>query len=684
MRLLHLPRCFVSVSTTTTATLSTSSTSTATVTPGVVVARAATRVGGHHSQRLMQQQQQHYRRQPSHPNYEQRLHTASYGGAARVVVDTAGMQWLVTETAAFPPGLPPSLLPGFLPPTSLPVPASIASPYMNHPLSDGPVRPALGFLPGLPQGSLGSGSVMMQTSTRSSARGFHMAAEACSSSVVMDATLASASAAAAFSDDHFTPASAVEDDSSTNVRSPRQQARPPLPPPMYKQLRNWRTFHQDPSDASSHAHNKFKVMSYNILANQHFRNNSYLYRWTPSAARAWSYRRANLVAEITALQPDILCLQELDSYHDLPETLRHLGYSGRYFKKTGGEATDACAIFVKSDRFAINRVHNVQNFIEGSRVLTSHNIGMLAVVTMQLPTAPWIRKMIVATTHLHFNPKRGEIKLLQLMKLFAEIRRVRAELTAQLQASYQSRRIHHPVSPIPVVLAGDFNLTPDSDLYRFIETGEISYSGLDRTAISGQLRAESRHTQAVCDATREHHHLLGEHPVPLAAKAPSHFISRSSSPESLSRRPRPLPGSDVDDLFLCHPLVPPELPIDLNCSWLQDDAASTLSPPAPEATIRHHFNFASAYAETDRHPDQQHFATSINERSMSTVDYIFFEQSALSLTGLLDLQPVSEIRAIASRDSAAMLSPGMLRQYGLPCMTYSSDHVNLMCEFALR
>jgi mRNA deadenylase 3'-5' endonuclease subunit Ccr4 len=71
---------------------------------------------------------------------------------------------------------------------------------------------------------------------------------------------------------------------------------------------------------------RFSVCSYNILADKyakHFR--SWLYNSVASCHLDWQHRRAMLVAELAHLQPDVICLQEVDRYDSLEPDLEQLG-----------------------------------------------------------------------------------------------------------------------------------------------------------------------------------------------------------------------------------------------------------------------------------------------------------------------------------------------------------------------
>ncbi|GIL56841.1 hypothetical protein Vafri_12138, partial [Volvox africanus] len=79
----------------------------------------------------------------------------------------------------------------------------------------------------------------------------------------------------------------------------------------------------------------------------------------------------------------------------------------------------------------------------------------------------------VANTHVLFNTKRGDIKLGQL-------RVILSALAARALAA-------GPAEAVPVILAGDFNTSPGSGLYRFLRWGELPLAVEDRRELSGQV-----------------------------------------------------------------------------------------------------------------------------------------------------------------------------------------------------
>jgi protein angel len=80
----------------------------------------------------------------------------------------------------------------------------------------------------------------------------------------------------------------------------------------------------------------------------------------------------------------------------------------------------------------------------------------------------------VATTHLLFSPKRGDIKLAQLQYFLAEIDRFASKNSTE-------ENFH------PIIICGDFNAHPQSPLLNFLLNGQIQYNNYRRIEISGQI-----------------------------------------------------------------------------------------------------------------------------------------------------------------------------------------------------
>ncbi|KAL5174574.1 Carbon catabolite repressor protein 4 3 [Glycine soja] len=81
------------------------------------------------------------------------------------------------------------------------------------------------------------------------------------------------------------------------------------------------------------------------------------------------------------------------------------------------------------------------------------------------------RRLLVGNIHVLYNPNRGEVKLGQIRFLLS-------------RAQYLSEKWGNT----PVVLAGDFNSTPQSGIYKFLSSSELNVLLYYRKELSGQKR----------------------------------------------------------------------------------------------------------------------------------------------------------------------------------------------------
>ena len=236
---------------------------------------------------------------------------------------------------------------------------------------------------------------------------------------------------------------------------------------------------------------RFTVLTYNTLADLYAQPDAH--PATPPWALAWAYRRQNLVKEVLAVAPDIVCLQEVQSNHYddwwAPE-LHRAGYTGVYKKKTGALytggaafAADGCATFFKRGRFALVKKYEVEfnkaalSLADGLPApargpaltrLLKDNVALIAVLealdtaapaaaaSPASTTTPPRRQLVcVANTHIHANPELNDVKLWQVHTLLKGLEKIAAS------------------ADVPMVLAGDFNSTPGSAAHRLLTTGRV-------------------------------------------------------------------------------------------------------------------------------------------------------------------------------------------------------------------
>ncbi|NXS20285.1 ANGE1 protein, partial [Mystacornis crossleyi] len=222
---------------------------------------------------------------------------------------------------------------------------------------------------------------------------------------------------------------------------------------------------------------EFRVMSYNILAQDLVEQGLDLYVHCHPDILNWNYRLPNLLQEIQHWDPDVLCLQEVQENHyweQLEPTFKEMGFACFYKRRTGTK-TDGCAVCYKHSRFQLISLSPIEYFRPGLDVLNRDNVGLVLLLQPVLPEGLGLKAvspLCVANTHVLFNPRRGDIKLAQVALLLAEIDKI-ARTT---EGSY-----------CPVILCGDLNSVPDSPLYKFIRNGELSYHGMPAwKVVSGQ------------------------------------------------------------------------------------------------------------------------------------------------------------------------------------------------------
>ncbi|KAM0873045.1 hypothetical protein ACQ4PT_038329 [Festuca glaucescens] len=240
---------------------------------------------------------------------------------------------------------------------------------------------------------------------------------------------------------------------------------------------------------------RFKVMSYNILADYLAQDHHDLYEGIPPCFMDWNWRKNKIGLEIGWWQPDILCFQEVDNFTDLEQEMAMQGYKGIWKMRTGN-AVDGCAIFWRTTRFQLRYEEN----IEFNKLGLRDNVAQLCVLeslvqrnvqtgSVHLSTSQdnpqQANQVVICNIHVLYNPKRGDIKLGQVRTL--------------LDRAYAISKMQNDA---PVILCGDFNATPKSPLYNFLSEQKLNLSGLTRYSISGQQTSSSQGLYAGYNSSR--------------------------------------------------------------------------------------------------------------------------------------------------------------------------------------
>jgi len=233
----------------------------------------------------------------------------------------------------------------------------------------------------------------------------------------------------------------------------------------------------DTSGSGATAFDPFRVMSYNILAQELAQDHAGdLYPQAPAWCLQWEHRISLILHDIAGWSPDVVCLQEVDRYQDLAAVMAQRGYEGAYVQRTGGRA-DGCATFWLKAKFRAVLVDPLHM----SHLGLKDNVALLVLLQPLQPPQQQHQQqgaggvgLLVANTHILFNTKRGDIKLGQLRSILDRLWHV-------------IHSAEHGLQHVACMLAGDLNTAPGSGLYQFMQEGRLTLNTLDRRRLSGQI-----------------------------------------------------------------------------------------------------------------------------------------------------------------------------------------------------
>jgi protein angel len=88
-------------------------------------------------------------------------------------------------------------------------------------------------------------------------------------------------------------------------------------------------------------------------------------------------------------------------------SLKSTGYTGK-FKQRTGDKCDGCAVFWQSRRIQLLEDTSVEYFQPSVPLLDRDNIGLIVRLSVDG------HQLVVATTHLLYNPRRNDVRLAQV------------------------------------------------------------------------------------------------------------------------------------------------------------------------------------------------------------------------------------------------------------------------------
>ena len=294
------------------------------------------------------------------------------------------------------------------------------------------------------------------------------------------------------------------------------------------------------------------------------------------------------------------------------------------------DKVDGCATFHKVSKFSVQEVIKVPYVHrDGGDVLNRDNVAIIVKLQALSDSVSGSKTLVVANTHLLFNPRRGDIKLAQLMMMLAEVDKCAYMDSVGSRCTYQ-----------PVVMCGDFNSIPHSELYKLMIMGHMEYEGISGRDISGQ--------------------------EPYRGYGPANYLK--------------------------HDFMPPAVGISDNCQYchLAQERGITSQRAAFETRqssgfLKHNLQLISVYEHwCKRHGHYYPEVSTHHGKSNSTVDYIFYGV----LSGLVRFNN-GEVQTKDVQDGKlsllgrfGLLTDAELTKMGsLPNNNFGSDHLALVANF---
>ena len=305
-----------------------------------------------------------------------------------------------------------------------------------------------------------------------------------------------------------------------------------------------------------------------------------------------------------------------------------------------GQTSDGCGTFWKRDVFRQVAHEKIQFSEHGLR----HNVALLVALRPRDDRSGHIAPLLIANTHILFNPKRGDIKLGQMRVLLERLRGFAAAHGCGGGGGddrlVDGRRADAAApggeGAGTALVLGDFNCTPQSPLHRFLLEGWLHLDDVERPHLSGTVGTQPR-------SLRE---------PPYVNDAAAGTAPRRPGRSRGETRARARDGG-----------------------WGEEERGLALGSAAAAAgdrTARHDWTLRSAYATV---AGGEPAYTSYHEKFCGTVDYMWFTPHALLPRRVLLPLPLEVLDAAV---------PHRRWCKGLPSDHWASDHMALVCEFELR
>ncbi|CDY27147.1 BnaA08g07850D [Brassica napus] len=231
---------------------------------------------------------------------------------------------------------------------------------------------------------------------------------------------------------------------------------------------------------------RFRLVSYNILAQVYVKSSFFPH--SPPACLKWKARSHAILSVLKKLQADFFCLQEVDEYDSFyRKNMESLGYSGIYIQRTGQRKRDGCAIFYKPSCAELVTKERIEynDLLDEQKIETSNEakgdekeakdsqkdsrdlndpqvrlkrdcVGIMAAFRIN---KPFHHMVIVANTHLYWDPELADVKLAQAKYLLSRLAQFKTLISDEFECTPS------------LLLAGDFNSIPGDMVYSYLVSG---------------------------------------------------------------------------------------------------------------------------------------------------------------------------------------------------------------------
>ena len=300
-----------------------------------------------------------------------------------------------------------------------------------------------------------------------------------------------------------------------------------------------------------------RFMTWNALAPSLLQKNKHLYtNCRPDATRKET-RLPRIIDKVKEINPDVLAMQEVENITEwLSPAMHSLGFEGVFKQRIGNDTTDGIAIFVRSSRLQISATEEIEykslsvspplaHYIveggasrsggeEGGKSLEATAARRKLCLDLHKPTVALLltlkdiatgKELLVGCTHILFNPNRGLVKLSQVDAFFS----------AATRAARRGQQPHSAGASLvepSIVLMGDFNCSPKSILYKYMNGRAVREPIIAECTWDGsRRRVPSRKSNVIIDAPR---HALAERLRSAYAKVGEPACTSFSGPSPLT------------------------------------------------------------------------------------------------------------------------------------------------------